>query len=176
MNRCTCAGKYYDNWHRWRVIERAERSRLYCLGCRRQWRSGAKYTALLPDHKIRRQSGLTDDEILQRVRAGSLVVDVNRAVVRNDAGHRLKVIEREHIDGAQRGTYRFVKICSGGRQKKIALHRLVWMAAHGRVVPPGHDVDHINDQCDDTISNLRLLESSENRALPHRKEAEEVPF
>lgn len=177
MAKCRCEGAYYDNWTHWAVLRRGERSRLYCLVCRAEWNSGAKYVALLPDHKPRSRSGLTDSEILGRINNGSLAVDCQTATVYGAGGIPLRVIEREHPDGAQRGTYRFVSVCCRGKKKKVALHRLVWMAANRSTVPDGYDIDHVRSQTDDTIENLRLLKSSENRATAGRKRQEdEVPF
>ena len=174
LGRCCCPGRYQDRCPRWRVLKRTERSLLYCLDCRRQWRSGAWYIALLRDHKPRSRSGLTDAEILARIQDGSLQVDTHRGVVRNRQGKALAVFEREHPEGPQRGTYRFVSVCSNGKKKKIALHRLVWMAANGRTVPDGYDIDHIASQTDDTIQNLRLLESAVNRATAGKPQPEEA--
>lgn len=176
--KCTCPGHYTDRWTRWRVLNRDTRSRLYCLDCRKEWRSDAKYVPLLPDHSKRQRGGLTDEEVIERIRDGSLVVDTAAAIV-SSHGKPLAVIERTHRDGENRGTYRFVAVNHDGRQKKVALHRLVWMAANGRTVPAGYDVDHVNNQGDDSIGNLRLLPSAVNRGLPHRKSepaGDAIPF
>ncbi|MGV3483428.1 MAG: HNH endonuclease [Planctomycetaceae bacterium] len=173
MSKCQCGRHYTDQWHRWRVLNRSvspkRSSKLYCLDCRAEWSSRAKYIVLLADHEKRVRSGLTDADVLAMIEAGRLVVDVNRATVVGPAGTPLVIVTREHKDGPARGTYRFVKICAQGRQKKVALHRLVWMAAHRSLVPDGFDVDHVRSQDDDRIGNLRLLESSENRSLGQAK-------
>ena len=173
LSRCRCPGHYQDRWHRWRVLQRVQRSLLYCLDCRSQWRSTARYVVLLQEHRPRSRSGLSDAEILARIQDGSLQLDTRRATVTSN-GRPLAVIEREHPDGPQRGTYRFVKICSRGKQKKIALHRLVWMAAKVRLVPDGYDVDHIHNQDDDTIDNLRLLQAAVNRATAGNRRVAEA--
>ena len=174
--RCKCSGHYTTNWHRWRVVDRVESgaSRVYCLDCRQEWKSRASYVVLLPDHKKRTRSGLTDSDVLSAILDRSLYsVDIHGATVRNAKGRVLAVVERSRKDDPRRGTYRFVSFCVDGRKKKIALHRIVWMVAHKTTVPAGYDVDHQGSQGDDTISNLRLLESSENRAIPNRRQEEE---
>lgn len=173
---CKCDGHYTDRWHRWRVLERqpggSKSSRLYCLDCRWEWRSRAKYVVLLPDHQKRVRSGLRDVDVLEAIIHRKLYrVDVNTATVYGRDGKPLTVITRTHKDGPQRGTYRFINFSIDGRQKKVTLHRLVWMVANGRTVPDGHDVDHVHNQDDDSIGNLRLLTSYDNQTRPHRKES-----
>ncbi|MGV3485377.1 MAG: HNH endonuclease [Planctomycetaceae bacterium] len=127
---------------------------------------------------------MADADVLAMIEDGRLVVDVNQATVIGPMGRPLAIVCREHKDGPSRGTYRFVKVCCNRRQKKVALHRLVWMAAHLAIVPEGFDVDHVQSQDDDRISNLRLLESSINRAMGQAKagcsrsedEESKVPF
>lgn len=175
-SKCLCDGAYYDRWHRWAVLDRGEKSLLYCKACRGQWRSSARYAALLPDHTPRSRRGLTDDDVLSLIESGELRVICNLAQVWR-YGRQLQVIEREHPEGPQRGSYRFVNVCHSGKKKKVSLHRIIWMAAHGRTVLDGFDIDHIESQADDTIGNLRLLPSSVNRSLGQAKATQaEVPF
>jgi hypothetical protein len=111
---------------------------------------------------------MTDQDILKRIVDESLVVDVNTATVMS-YGTMLKPISRTHKEGKKRGTYRFINVSFLGKQKKIALHRLVWMAFHRKLIPDGYDIDHRELQTDDTIYNLRLLESGHNRSLGTQK-------
>lgn len=161
--RCNCAGNKWDVWTNWRVVKRAGKMfRLYCLQCRHAWLTSARYAAIMRDHKPERRSGMTDQDILQRIEDGSLIVDVEQAVVESISMYgrkQLRVIERESNGSA----YRFVEITSNGKKKKIALHRLVWIAANRQITPEGFDVDH-RDGPFDGISNLRLRPSAENRA------------
>jgi hypothetical protein len=109
---------------------------------------------------------MTDQRILDRLVAGNLVVFTETSEVWSfvkSTWVKLKVIERE----SSSSTYRFVKVGCGTKQKKIALHRLVWIAFHRQLVPEGFDVDHVlgaNVKHPDAISNLRLLPSSVNRS------------
>lgn len=107
---------------------------------------------------------MTDHDILERILDGSLVVDLESGETTSN-GRTLTVIHRTHKDGPQRGTYRFFEIWKAGKRKKIARHRLVWLAATRQLIPDGFDVDHRDDQDVDGISNLCLLPSSVNRAL-----------
>lgn len=179
--RCRCDGHYTDNWHRWRVLARGENggsSKLYCLDCRAEWSSKAKYIVLLKDHAKRSRTGLTDQSIIELIRRGVYLVETENAIVRNANGQPLAIVTREHKDGPQRGTYRFVNLCFRGQKKKVALHRLVWMAANDRTVPDGFHVDHVHNQQDDSINNLRLLEAGENirRGSADKEKESEVPF
>lgn len=172
---CKCTGTRSDVWHNWRVLDRRPggTSTLYCLACRWEWKSRAAYASVLRGHKKRVRSGLSDEDILQAVRDGKYRVDVDDATVYSRITNSfLTIHHRTHRDGTQRGTYRFVEFSIRGQKKKVALHRLVWMVANGRVTPDGHDVDHRYSQEDDSISNLRLLESSVNRGLPNKKNSE----
>lgn len=177
--QCTCHGHYTDKWHRWTVVKRGSKSsKVYCLDCRAEWSSRAKYIVLLPDHTKRIRRGLTDTIILEAILSRNLFrVDIDNAKVYSAAGKELVIISRTHPEGEQRGTYRFVSLCVDGKQKKVALHRLVWMVANGMVPPDGHDIDHIESQDDDTIDNLRLMTSFENRGRRKNSEVEaETPF
>lgn len=118
------------------------------------------------NHKERTRGKLTDSEILSLVTSGEIIVDVDSGKHVTKNGRVLSVVSRTHADGESRGTYRFVSICHGGKRKKIAIHRLVWMAVNGTVVPQGYDVDHVRGkgiEFPDGYGNLRLLESSVNR-------------
>ena len=182
MSNCRCQGHYTDCWTRWRVLERnpGGASKLYCLDCRWEWLSKAKYVALLPGHTKSDRTGMNDADVLDLIQRNFLIINPKTAVVTNRRGKRLKITHRTHRDGPQRGTYRFVNVCSGNKKKKVALHRLVWMAAHRSLIPDGFDIDHVKDQQDDTIGNLRLLDSSLNRSLGAQKSIanreSEAPF
>jgi hypothetical protein len=50
-----------------------------------------------------------------------------------------------------------VRLYHNGARKAIARHRLVWMAAHQRLVPPGHEVHHKHGRDKDGIEHLECL-------------------
>lgn len=141
-------------------------SRLKCLRCGWKWWSRRRYIDQLPDHVERVQSGLTDEDVLQRIHDGTLIV--LGSVVRS-YNHRqkswtpLKVLSRSPNGSTE---YRFVTVCACGKKKKVALHRLVWMAYEKRVPPQGYDVHHVRHDVrhPDRYSNLRLVPSSINRS------------
>lgn len=168
---CQCPGRNYrDKGKRWVVLNRNEsgRSLLRCQKCGWEWRSSRLYVANLPDHTKRDLSGMTDEDILRRLRAGSLRVDKRTGLVASfDWRHKrwrgpMSVLHRT-IRGS---TYRFVRVCHGSKQKKVAVHRLVWMAEHGIVPPEGYDVHHKEPDAEypDGIDNLCLVPSSINRS------------
>lgn len=121
---------------------------------------------------------ITDEDVLARIVDGTLIVDVDRARVRSWNCSRQKwtyllVMVRRHSSGG--APYRFVQICKSRGRKKVALHRIVWMAANMRVPPEGCDVHHRKHKrrIPDAIDNLLLLPSGVNRS---RKVNEEQPW
>lgn len=186
---CKC-GNYREAGHRWGVLERRKQNQsslLKCLECGWKWWSFCNYVASLPDHVEYSRKGMTDQDILDRIMEGTLVVmpltcEVHTYNQNLRKWNKSNIIER-NSHGA---TYRFVEVCRGSKKKKIALHRLVWIFYHRQLVPEGYDVDHFEGNArenPDAIDNLRLLESSVNRArgkpvLSHTQEFEfeAVPF
>lgn len=177
---CKCVGGFRINGTKWVSLESSGTSHLIkCLRCGWKWNSRAKYAERLNRHKEVSRSGMADEHILERIRNGSLRVDIKLATVeslgKGGEFKSLRIINR-HSNGS---SYRFVEIGFQGMQKKIALHRLVWMAHHMQTVPDGFDVDHIRGKVGgDGIENLRLLDSSRNRSLgkPIVSENGEFPF
>ncbi|MEM6692777.1 MAG: hypothetical protein AAF664_25340, partial [Planctomycetota bacterium] len=132
---CKCIGGYRCNGDSWRVIDRRDppaTSQLKCLTCGWKWWSDRKYVAKLPDHVEDCRSGMTDLDVVALVRSGQLSILANneravRVFRKQPSGtwKDLQVINRE----SNGSSYKFVTICGGGKKKKVALHRLVWMAA-----------------------------------------------
>jgi len=63
--------------------------------------------------------------------------------------------------------YRYVRFYHAGRRRAVSLHRLVWMLAHQRTVPPGAVVHHLGD------SKARLVPRADELVLMHGKEHEQ---
>jgi hypothetical protein len=146
-------------------------ARLKCLACGWKFSKRAKYVETLPRHMEESRSGMSDHDVLDRINSGTLLVDTDLAIVTSCTARHgtktLRVIERE----SNRSTYRFVEITAGGKKKKVALHRLVWMAAHRQIPPAGYDVHHVNGKQvanPDAIWNLDLLSIGENRSTNRR--------
>lgn len=180
---CQCGGGHRRSGHRWVVISRREppqTSQLKCLECGWKWWSKCGYVAKLPDHTERSRSGLTDQDILDRINAGDLHAAGKLQAVfsRSHRGwSELRVFERE----SNGSTYRFVEICAGGKKKKISLHRLVWIYHTRELIPDDHDIDHIRGkgiEHPDAIANLRMIPSTLNRSRgkPTTPAAGELPF
>ena len=176
---CICPGRWVDKKSRWGVIERGENpdwkknsSTLKCLECGWIWKSRCKYVLNLPDHKVRSFAGMTDQDILDRLIEGDLRMniqtgqDVESWHPTQKKWTSLQILERSEPNG-HTGTYHFVKICKGGKQKKIAVSRLCWMQANLKLIPEGHDIDHkkgTDIPFPHAYSNLRLRDSHSNRA------------
>lgn len=180
---CNCGpGGFAVHGHNWVILERREPPKscqFKCLTCGWKWWARRKYSEKCPDHVERSRSGLTDQDILDRINEGSLIVNTSIAVVDSLASGRttrLRIINHRPAGGSP---YNFVEICRRGKKKKIALHRLVWMAANRRLVPDGFDVDHINGkgvENADGIENLRLLESIANQTRGYVSPTAQLPF
>ena len=175
--KCKCKPKNRSLYRRLDPNEETGAITVYCLSCRGTWVSKTKYAVTLGLHVPAKRGRLSDEDILEMLREGSLrVVPTTAEVFKGEK--QLSIIERTHRKGPQKGTYRFVYVCRGNDRKKIALHRLVWMAEHDSLVPSGFDVDHIyGHEAGDAIWNLRLMDSSLNRGRgkPERMQ-EEVLF
>lgn len=164
-SNCWCKGTWKAKSLHWGCLSRNEvLSLLYCKQCRHEWRSKAAYAVTIPMWVKEKRSGMTDQDIMNRILAGTLrVIErggkvIVESITANHGATVLKQIEREvHPYTA----YRFVNISAGGLQKKIAVHRLNWMHKHQRLVPDGFHVDHEKGRSD-CISNLRLLPAAEN--------------
>lgn len=148
---------------RWVKLNEEWPTLVKCLNCGWRWSSTCQYVSELNIWKERSRKGLTDAGILEKINAGELVVDIEHAIAYSN-GKELAVTTRSRGDNGNRGCYRFVKICWQGKQKKIALHRLVWMFASKQLIPDWADVDHINGSAaGDGIGNLMLLRKELNR-------------
>lgn len=127
-------------------------------------------------HK-RKYKPATDQLFLDRIADGTLVVDVQAAKVYTVAdGQQTEM--RQYATGRHKN-YLAVRCYRNGHRKQIALHRLVWMAANGRLVPEGYDVDHRDhDTLNNAIDNLQLRPSVNNQHPHTRSEeyAEEETF
>lgn len=153
---------------RWVVLRRFDGGgHLKCLDCGWKWKSKRKYVRLLPDWTEESRTGMTDADILRRLRAGNLRINpVTSAVESNMKGdwRTIKQIASQHGEDG----YRFVSICYAGKKKKIAVHRLQWMAYTDALVPDGYDVHHKKSpprpaEKPNCVSNLELRESMENQ-------------
>lgn len=163
---CWRKGDWKSKSLRWGCLRRdAGKSLLYCKVCRHEWWSIRSYAAEIPPWRKEVRSGMTDQDILDRIAAGSLLVrEDNGLVIVESISAKLgitalKQIEREVYPYT---SYRFVNVTYGGRTKKIAVHRLNWMF-HNGPVPQGFHVDHEKDRSD-MIGNLRLLPAAKNCA------------
>lgn len=78
-------------------------------------------------------------------------------------GGRIKA--GSHADTALRGAgYRGVTVMLDGKQYRPYAHRIAWILHHGKPIPDGMFIDHINGAGDDNrIANLRLVTQSENQ-------------
>lgn len=120
----------------------------------------------------RKYQYLTDEKIVELIRAEVFFVDVETGVVRT----RKKTLT--HFKARSRGRknvyYPTVILHYKGARKNIVVHKLVMMAELMAVIPPDCDVDHKDrDTTNPVISNLRIRRSTHNRARTEYSEDEE---
>lgn len=117
---------------------------------------------------------LDDAQLLRMVRAGLIDVDPQagtaRICYRNHAGLIVACQPREPRTWHDDRGYLFIRVCWDKRQRGVTVHRLVWMAAHDRVPPEGHEINHRNRVKDDNrIGNLEMRERFEHQRDDRRK-------
>lgn len=109
---------------------------------------------------------MTARHILRRISMGTLLVDVFEGCVyvRRSPSHDYRELR---VDFDRRGRA-FVRLYYRGRRCGIMRARLVWMAAHRRPVPRGHEVHHKDrDRENDCWSNLECKRRFEHQEF-HR--------
>lgn len=179
FTNCACVGSWRDKLSGWRVLEPGSPSSLlYCVRCRFEWRSKAKYRHSLPTHTKRVRGTVTDAEILARLFDRlDLRIDPRTAIVESRAHHggsgggfllgdwrALQQVADSHDSG-----YRFVNVSFEGRKRKIGVHVLQMMAHTREPIPEGFDVDHITspprpEMKSNALDNLRIVKSRLNQA------------
>lgn len=115
----------------------------------------------------RKYKPATDQMFLDRLVAGTLLVDTAAATVWSVRDG--KAVQLRQYPLGRHANYRSVCCYQDGHRKKVAVHRLVWMAANGRLIPGGYDVDHIDhNTTNNAIDNLQLRPSGNNQH-PHTR-------
>lgn len=182
-SNCPCPGRWKHKLTRWVCLKRmGECGFLKCLECGWKWKSKRKYVAQLPDHVERSRSGLTDSDILKRLRDGNLRIDPVTCVVESNLTGVWRELTPVIVDNGS--GYQMVSVCYQGRKKKIGIHRLQWMQHTLELIPEGYDVDHIESPPrpklkPNHLSNLRLRDSYENQCdnvCPGMGVGSDVPF
>lgn len=97
----------------------------------------------------------TDAMILARLLDGSLTVDARDGT----AYSRGKELKQEYD---MRERYKFVRIWFKGHRKKIAVHRLCWMAVNRACVPHGHNVHHKSKRWKNGYRDIELLSRAQH--------------
>jgi hypothetical protein len=106
------------------------------------------------------------------VRAGLLRIrddgSVWRMTTLTRSGRR-REIEPVRADRGRPDGYRFVSVSASGREFKVLVHRLVWLAS-GEAIPDGHDVNHKDgDRGHNRLANLEPLTPGGNLAHSYRE-------
>ena len=125
---------------------------------------------------MKRKYAKADDQIfLDRISEGTLWVDLETQQVytkknRQNFGKWHLVSVRPDKQG-----YLHVRIYHLKKRKSIALSRLIWIVANGRLIPDDMDIDHYPDRSitNNHPDNLRLRDKIENRMDNGRYDTEE---
>lgn len=96
----------------------------------------------------RKYQQLTDEEILEMLRAGVVWV----------VGTEIYSRGRRLTEYMCRRRYRHVRIYKDNKRKSIAKHKLIWMATHNEVVPDGCEVHHKNGKTKEFAWDLEVLD------------------
>lgn len=103
---------------------------------------------------------MTDSEILDRILDHQIHVCHETLITSTYHGSHRRWITKKPDRHPISGRYRFRL---GRKRRTIYRNKLVWLYFKRTLVPPGHHIDHIdNDNTNDHPTNLRLLSSSEN--------------
>lgn len=114
-----------------------------------------------------------DVAFLAAFRESAILLDyeTNRVFGTRGSGGR-PILPRPLAIMKDRCGYLRVRFVWGGRKWRVSLHRAVWMATHGRLIAPGHDIDHIDaDPLNNRPENLRPLLRRDNLARRGSKSA-----
>lgn len=69
----------------------------------------------------------------------------------------------------------YIQVMLGG--KLYRAHRLAWVYVHGKDIPPGMEIDHVNrNRSDNRLCNLRLASRFEQQANTKMREANTTGF
>lgn len=116
----------------------------------------------MADGTVRKFPLLTYAKVLELLQDGVIVVCPFSCTI-TMRGRALAT----QLDRQQR--YLFVRLYWRGSRRGIAVHRLVWMAKHNKVVPDGYDVHHKDrDSFNNAITNLQLREMHGHRSEASR--------
>lgn len=116
-------------------------------------------------NKRSRVYGITDDSLfLDRIKEGTLRVDVYKSMVESclsgsGKGKWREIKQEESSDG-----YYLIRCYLNGKRRRTRVHRLVWIANSGLLIPEGFDIHHKDhDRKNNSIDNLEMVESYSHR-------------
>ena len=114
---------------------------------------------------------MSDVDVLELLKSGAYHVDVEAGVVFAKDGTPLA------IDNSGSGDDRdSVVLFDSGRRRKIAVGKVVWMAATGCVVPEGFQVHHDDeDKHNHAFANLMCIHRLDHAKF-HAASEEPIPF
>lgn len=88
---------------------------------------------------------------------------------------RLRPIAPVRADRARDDGYRYVSISKNGKEFRVFVHRLVWLAS-GQPIPDGHDINHKDgNRGHNDLANLEPLTPGDNLAHAYRELGRQRP-
>jgi hypothetical protein len=114
---------------------------------------------------------MDEQELLELVLTGPYNVCIQTGVITNGGGLPLNPYPNKE-------GHLFVRMYYNGKRKTSAVHRLVWRAATGCVIPKEYEVHHIDgDVNNNRFNNLLCLHRLDHRKLHSPNDTEDdVPF
>lgn len=118
--------------------------------------------------KTRKYKPASEQIILDRLAAGTLRVDLETGVVEVLHPHHSvwpgQWREPHMKPSGRTDQYRVFKLYLKNSRREVRLHRAVWIAGTGELIPDGCEIHHKDeDPENNAYSNLELLESEQHR-------------
>lgn len=111
---------------------------------------------------------MTDADVLALLKCGAYRVDVHTGEVFTRGGAPACI---DH-SGKRQLRASVILQAPGGKRRKIAVGKLVWMAATGTTIPDGWHVHHVNEnRFDNRFANLMCVHTLDHAKLHAASEA-----
>lgn len=119
-----------------------------------------------------RRYDATDDDVLYLLNQDAYTVCLETATVTSPRGRI--IVPRTEGNGSEE--YLFVRLYFSRAERKIALHKLVWMAGTRSLVPENFEVHHRdNDTRNNSFINLMAIHKIDHKKI-HADDPAEIPF
>lgn len=129
----------------------------------------------MPPARYQKTPPLTDEEIIELFASGRYRADLNTGEIFRKSIGVEKPIYLTPSGRTRR--YRYVRLYAGNRSRVIGVHVLIWIVGHGRSLPDGCEVHHIDEMPEHNgFDNLAAVYAGDHGKLHGRSVTAEVPF